>query len=167
MTCDTDGTRCHLKRRRDVGRFLLCIEREDEQRPIARRQRIQTILNARLIEHWLPRRDGDRAIRERLGQSLAPVMGAAQIRRDRPARAQDERSNRLHVADPTAAQPLDQDDENLLDKVLRSGCVTQVPEAIEPDPRCETPIKLRLLFLRGPWRGGRNCVGEHCIGGGG
>jgi len=76
-------------------------------------------------------------------------MGAAQIRRDRPARAQDERSNRLHVADPTAAQPLDQDDENLLDKVLRSGCVTQVPEAIEPDPRCETPIKLRLLFLRG------------------
>jgi hypothetical protein len=73
----------------------------------------------------------------------------------------------LRVAHSTGAQPFDQDDEDLLDKVLRSGRITKVSEAIEPDPRCEPPIELRLLFLRGPWRGGRDCVGEHCIGGGG
>src|SRR6185503_1287353 len=94
-------------------------------------------------------------------------MGAPQIRRDRPARAEDERPDRLHAADSTTSQSLNHDDEDLLDKVLRSGCVAKVPEAIESYPRRETAIELRLLCMRFPWRGGRNCVGEHCISGGG
>ena len=103
-------------------------------------------------------REGDRCrlIHKCLHQTIAPLFRAAQVGSDRATRAEDERSNRLGVADFPAPQRFERDDEHLLDEILGGGRVAKMFEAVEPHARCEAAIELRLLLVRGSGRRGRN-----------
>src|SRR5262245_28484756 len=80
----------HLEIRRDIGRVLLRIKGQYEQRPIARRQRVQTMLDAHGVERLVSGLDDARAVAKYIHQVIPSLSHAAQIRRDHAARSQDE-----------------------------------------------------------------------------
>src|SRR5262249_24814629 len=145
---DADRARREIQIVGDSRRFALRVVREQQDQPFPLGEAPQARRNTRTIERPQRRRrrlDGriDESRRQRLPPPRDPSFRLAQ----HPAGPQDERSNLLEFLHVASAQALDREQQNILREIVSDRIAPQVTAAVEPYPRREAAIELRLLYI--------------------
>ena len=143
-----------------LGR-LLVVEGHHQHRPLALRQPLEAIGDARLVE---ARRDLQVGHRQVVGIALeqlgAAALAAALVHHREAAGAEHEREHPLRLAQPAGAQLGDGVHHDVLHQVGGGVGVAQMAQAVAPDPRREQPVELGLGIAGLARRGGGDAPGD-------
>ena len=140
---------------------LLVVEGHHQHRPLAFRQALEAVGDARLVEARRDVQVGHRQVvgvaLEQLGARRSPRRWSITVSRQVPSTND---SDPLGLAQLAGAQLLDGVDHDLLHQVGGGVGVAQVAQAVAADPRREQPVELGLgLAAPRPARR-RRCAGR-------
>lgn len=166
MTDRAYGARREIQILGDPRRFALRIVGEQQDEPFALGKAAQARRDTRHIERG-ERRGGslhrriDKTRRQRLAPSSDPSFRVAH----HPAGSEDERSNLIDLLYFTGAQALDREQQHLLREIVSARIAPQVPTAVQPHPRREAAVELRLFGIGGAGRAAGDSARERLVAG--
>ena len=139
MSRDTNVAQRHREITGNLFARTAGVEREDDDRALARRQLLDAAAKSFDVETD-GRLECDLGLDpELLQETVAASIDSAGITHDHATGAEHERCESLGLSQPTGAKALDHEDEHVLDEVVCLGAVPQVAKAINADPTAEAP----------------------------
>jgi hypothetical protein len=144
MSRDANVAHRHCKIASDLFARTARVEREDDDRALARRQLLDAAAKPFDVQP-------DRRLEPELGldpellqQAVAASIESARIAHDHATGAEHERCESLGLSQPAGAQALDHEHQDVLDEVVCLGAVPKVAKAVDADPAGEATTQLAL-----------------------